>query len=127
MFACNFIHCLRFGNGQVSWICEFIYFITFRKHSTVIFSNIFLYHPFPGLHSYQIVQSCPTVHRYFHFWFHCLSPFFISENIIIMAQTVKNLPAMQEAKLWSLGREDPLEREMATYSTILVWSGKSHG
>ena len=41
-----------------------------------------------------------------------------------MAQWVKNLPAMQETQeMWvqSLGWEDPLEEEMATYSSILAW------
>ena len=38
-----------------------------------------------------------------------------------MAQTVKNPPAMQETRVQSLGREDPLEKGMATYSSILVW------
>ena len=38
-----------------------------------------------------------------------------------MAQTVKNLPAMQETQIQSLGQEDPLEKEMATYSSILAW------
>ena len=41
-----------------------------------------------------------------------------------MAQVVKNLPAvqeMQETQVRSLGREDPLEEEMATYSSILAW------
>ena len=38
-----------------------------------------------------------------------------------MAQTVKNLPAMQENQVRSLGREDPLEKEMATHSSILAW------
>ena len=38
-----------------------------------------------------------------------------------MAQTVKNLPAMQENWVQVLGREDPLEEEMATHSSILVW------
>ena len=38
-----------------------------------------------------------------------------------MAQTVKNLPAMQETWLQSLGQEDPLEKEMATHSSILAW------
>ena len=38
-----------------------------------------------------------------------------------MAQTVKNLPAMQETQVLSLGQEDPLEKEMATPSSILVW------
>ena len=34
---------------------------------------------------------------------------------------VKNLPAMQETRVQSLGREDPLEKEMATHSSILAW------
>ena len=37
-----------------------------------------------------------------------------------MAQTVKNPPAMQEARVRSLSREDPLEKEMATHSSILA-------
>ena len=38
-----------------------------------------------------------------------------------MAQTVKNLPAMQETWVRSLGWEDLLEEEMATHSSILAW------
>ena len=38
-----------------------------------------------------------------------------------MAQTVKNLPAMRETQVRSLGQEDPLEKEMATHSSILAW------
>ena len=38
-----------------------------------------------------------------------------------MAQTVKNLPAMQEIQVQSLGWEDPLEKGMATDSSILAW------
>ena len=34
---------------------------------------------------------------------------------------VKNLPAMQETRVQFLGREDPLEKEMATLSSILAW------
>ena len=37
----------------------------------------------------------------------------------LMAQLVKNLPAMQEPLVWFLGREGPLEKELATYSNIL--------
>ena len=37
-----------------------------------------------------------------------------------MAQTVKNLPAIQETWVQSLGQEDPLETEMATPSSILA-------
>ena len=38
-----------------------------------------------------------------------------------MAQRLKRLPAMREIWVRSLGREDPLEREMATHSSILAW------
>ena len=34
---------------------------------------------------------------------------------------VKNLPEMQEAQVWSLGGEDPLEKKMETHSSILCW------
>ena len=34
---------------------------------------------------------------------------------------VQNLPAIQETWMWSLGQEDPLEKEMTTYSSILAW------
>ena len=39
----------------------------------------------------------------------------------LVAQMVKNLPAMQETWVWSLGQEDPLEKEMATNFSILAW------
>ena len=38
-----------------------------------------------------------------------------------MAQTVKTPPAMQEASVWSQGQEDPLEKGMATLSSIDAW------
>ena len=38
-----------------------------------------------------------------------------------MTQTVKNLPAMQETWIRSLGQKDPLEKGMTTHSTILAW------
>ena len=38
-----------------------------------------------------------------------------------VAQMVKNLPAKWETQVWSLGREDPLEKEMATHSSIPAW------
>ena len=42
-------------------------------------------------------------------------------NASLVAQRVKRLPAMQETWVQSLGREDPLEKEMATHSSILAW------
>ena len=38
-----------------------------------------------------------------------------------MVQMVKNLPAMQESWVQSLGRKEPLEKGMATHSSILAW------
>ena len=38
-----------------------------------------------------------------------------------MVQSVKSLPAMQETQVRFLGREDPLDEEMATHSNILAW------
>ena len=39
----------------------------------------------------------------------------------LVAQMVKNLPTMRETRVQSLGREDPLEKGMATHSSILAW------
>ena len=50
--------------------------------------------------------------------------FWISVNIFylsVVAQMVKNPPAIQETQVQSLGREDALEKEMATHSSILAW------
>ena len=48
--------------------------------------------------------------------------FHIFSNISsLVAQTVKNLPAMQETQVQSLGWEDPLEKEMAIHYSILAW------
>ena len=47
------------------------------------------------------------------------------QNSNLVAQMVKSLPAVQETQgltqVWSLGQEDPLEKEMATHSSILAW------
>ena len=45
----------------------------------------------------------------------CLVP-----RVSLVDQMGKNLPAMEETQAWSLGREDPLEEEMATVSSILA-------
>ena len=43
-----------------------------------------------------------------------------------MAQMVKNRPAMQETWVQSLGGEDPLEKGMATHSSVLAWWATVH-
>ena len=44
-----------------------------------------------------------------------------SQSSSLVAQMVNNLPAMQETQAQSLGWEDPLEKGMATHSSILAW------
>ena len=44
----------------------------------------------------------------------------ISEDSLV-AEMVKSLPSMQETRVQSLGQEDPLEKEMATHSSIPAW------
>ena len=46
---------------------------------------------------------------------------YICDATSLVAQRIKRLPAMQETGVQSLGWEDPLEKEMATHSSILAW------
>ena len=50
-----------------------------------------------------------------------LGQFLCHDKASLVAQTVKNLPAVQETQVQSLGPEDPLEEEMATHFRILAW------
>ena len=45
----------------------------------------------------------------------------VEEKASLVAQTVKNPPAMKEIWIQSLGQEDPLEKGMSTHSCILAW------
>ena len=47
--------------------------------------------------------------------------FLLFSMTFLVAQMVKNLPAMQETMVRPLGQEDPLEKELATHSSILAW------
>ena len=50
-----------------------------------------------------------------------LDPDYQYPGASLVAQAVKNLPAMQETQVRSLGQEGPLEKGMATHSSILAW------
>ena len=59
-----------------------------------------------------------------HCTFHSHDSFILQLEICassLVAQLVMNLPAMQETWVQSLGWEDPLEKGMATHSSILAW------
>ena len=51
-------------------------------------------------------------------WLHILFRWYLTS---LVAQRLKHLPPMRETWVWSLGQEDPLEKEMATHSSILAW------
>ena len=61
----------------------------------------------------------------FTFLFYQIEGVFVYIWTSLVAQRLKHLPAMWETWVWSLGWKDPLEKEMATHSSIL--SGESHG
>ena len=54
-------------------------------------------------------------------WSACFKVPYLNSGASPVVQLVKNLPAMQETRVQSLGWEDPLEKEMATHSNILAW------
>ena len=56
----------------------------------------------------------PYIHTHIH-------TFCVIFGASLIAQLVKNLPAVQETLFWSLGQEDPLEKGMAIHSSILAW------
>ena len=45
--------------------------------------------------------------------------------LFLVAQTIKTQPAKRETRVWSLGQENPMQKEMATHSSVLTWSGRS--
>ena len=91
----------------------------FRMHSVSVWWNFHL----------QFLSYVLFCFKYLSLFFSCdlMCVSFILDNVCILylaslvAQRVKHLPALQETWVWSLGREDPLEKEMATHSSILAW------
>ena len=66
----------------------------------------------------KVVKKWPRLATYTHTYKDVLSKDWAS----LVAQTGKNLPAMQELQVQSLAREDSLEKGMATHSSVLAWS-----
>ena len=69
----------------------------------------------------SILDYIPAKEHWFHA-FQVLQTLLTSNHwASLVAQRVKCLPVIQETGVWSLGREDPLEKEMATHSSTLAW------
>ena len=84
----------------------------FKNHGLLIFylsiqHIIFFWFPLDYIRKKRIFSYLSTVHSIF--------------GISLVAQMVKNLPAVRETRVQSLGGEDTLEKEMATHSSIPAW------
>ena len=90
----GFLALKLFGVLLASWIYGLMSVVDFRKLSATVIS---------------VILSVSFVSWYFHIW------------AFLIAQSVKNLPAMQETWIQFLGQDDPLEEEMAAHSSILFW------
>ena len=81
--------------------------------------------PTPALTVFRLFDDCLTdrweVIPQYRFDLHSSN-----DGASLVAQRLKRLPAMRETQVWSLGREDPLEKEMVTPTPVFL-SGKSHG
>ena len=80
----------------------------------IVLQIFFLCHLFLDL----VIYVCSQLILLFAFKLLTLQEFILAS---LVAQMVKHLPAMQETWVQSLGREDPLEKDMATYSSIHAW------
>ena len=58
---------------------------------------------------------------YSHSLPYVIYPWLLVKTSSLVAQSLKRLPGMQETRLRSLDREDPLEKEMAIHSSMLAW------
>ena len=86
---------------SISWI---LWLPRLRSHE--VFDSMFL----------LIICTCLESSDISIFYFFLETP-----RVFPVAQKVKNLPAMQETRVWSLGQEDPLEKGIAVHSSILAW------
>ena len=80
----------------------------FSVVNIVFFHSVFL-DTWKSLAGAYDKQVCPLLDAKYH------------ASLFPVAQTVKNLPAMQETRVRSLGLDNPLEKGMATHSSILAW------
>ena len=73
------------------------------------------------LHVVQMEIGTTKIFKTCYCILHLLNVFHYFHRASLVAQRLKRLPPMQETQVQSLGWEDPLEKEMATHSSILAW------
>ena len=86
--------------------------------------NVFVFRRLPA-EEFKVSLTLKWSHTHTHTQTKCGNRLSCSEMVrmvnSLVAQTVKCLPTMWETQVRSLGREDPLEKEMATHSSNLAW------
>ena len=101
------------------WVSEYLCFLTAQVHFGVVYlhlpKRIKNTQPRKNLHTNLLAMSFITLKKLEQPHAYPLM------GISLVAQRVKNLSAMQETQVWSLGEENPLEKGMATHSSILAW------
>ena len=85
-----------------------------RQKELLIFKNLFIFNWRISALQYCVVSAVPPHESA---WDVCTSPSWAS----LVAQVVKDPLAMQETQAQSLGQEDPLEKGLATHSSVLAW------
>ena len=88
--------------------------------SSITLSSPFLFLSWKLQHLKLLLEEAGVLTRFQESPFpgQVLSP---NHRASLVAQTIKNLSAMQETRVPFLGKEDPLEKEMVTHSSILAW------
>ena len=81
---------------------------------------------YPGNFQYFVIMNkSMDLFSFFFFFFGQKYPNYLGENLgpwgFLGSSVVKNPPAVKNTWVWSLGWEDPLEKEMETHSSILAW------
>ena len=124
-------------NSKNTFFFFFAGIISFSRNIITLFAH--KQFSFPGLYSDNVanfllnhpcIPEANFTYSVLRIW---LTTRLIIRNILGIpgGSVVKNIPAMQEMWVWSLGREDPLEKELATHSNILTqripWTEKASG
>ena len=81
--------------------------------------TLVIFYSFSALIIYSRLKYCISYSRPLIRWLFQMYWFLLM--VFGVAQMVKRLPAMLETRVWSLGWEDPLEKEMATHASTLAW------
>ena len=94
-----------------SWIIQRQFWLNTTLSGFTVYTHT---HTYTHIYEHPLLPPTPTISS-------CSEVPFEERWASLVAQTVKHLPVMQETWVWSLGRKDPLEKEMATHSSTLAW------